>query len=130
MMGEVEAQQEGSLADIVSLHQQTLCLVDDIVVNVANSRATSGLVDNIAKITRRIGQFGSAPSDGRQTLHQLTVLNVSAGRSLPYPLRTVGAGRCGCSIPVSGADSPAVHFEVKGNPHVSITLAASVTPTA
>ena len=51
--------------------------------------------------------------------------SASAGQSLPYPLRTIDAGRCGCSIPISGADSPAAHFGVKGNPHVSATLVAS-----
>ena len=74
MVGEIESEQAGGLADVVTLHQQNFRLIDNVVVDVANSCATSCLVDNIAKITRRISQFESAPSDGRQTLHQLTVL--------------------------------------------------------
>ena len=74
MMGEVETEQARGLADIVPLHEQALGLIDDIVVDVANGSATSCFVDNIAKITRRIGQFGGTPSDSRQTLHQLPVL--------------------------------------------------------
>ena len=70
MVREIETQQTGGLADVVTLHR----LIDDVVVDVANGSATSCLVDNIAKITRRIGQFGGTPSDGRQALHQLAVL--------------------------------------------------------
>jgi hypothetical protein len=74
MVGEIESEQAGGLADVVTLHQQTFRLIDNVVVDVANGSATSCLVDNIAKIARRIGQFGGTPSDGRQTLHQLPVL--------------------------------------------------------
>ena len=74
MMGKIETEQARGLADIVTLHEQALGLIDDVVVDVAYSCATSCLVDNVAKITRRISQFGSTPSDGRQTLHQLPVL--------------------------------------------------------
>jgi len=68
MVREIEAQQTGGLADVVTLHQQTFRLIDDVVVDVANGSATSCLVDNIAKITRRISQFGCTRSDGRQPL--------------------------------------------------------------
>ena len=74
MVGIVETEQAGGLADVVTLHQQTFRLIDNVVVDVANSCATSCLVDDIAKITRRIGQFGGTPSDGWQALHQLPVL--------------------------------------------------------
>ena len=62
MVGEIESEQAGGLADVVTLHQQNFRLIDNVVVDVANSCATSCLVDNIAKITRRISQFESAPS--------------------------------------------------------------------
>lgn len=74
MVGEIESEQAGGLADVVPLHQQNFRLIDNVVVDVANSCATSCLVDNIAKITRRISQFESAPSDGRQTLHQMAAI--------------------------------------------------------
>ena len=63
MVGEIESEQAGGLADVVTLHQQTFRLIYNIMMYVTDSRATSGLVDDVAKITRRIGQFGSAPSD-------------------------------------------------------------------
>ena len=74
MMGKIETEQARGLADIVTLHEQALGLIDDVVVDVAYSCATSCFVDNIAKITRRIGQFGGTPSDGRLTLHHLPFL--------------------------------------------------------
>ena len=74
MMGKIETQQAGSLADVVPLHQQTFRLIDNVVVDVANGSATSCFVDNIAKITRRIGQFGGTPGNSGQTLRQLAVL--------------------------------------------------------
>ena len=57
MVGEIEAKQARGLADVVALHEQTLGLIDDVVVDVAYSCATSCLVDDIAEITWRIGQL-------------------------------------------------------------------------
>ena len=57
MMGKIEAEKPRGLADVVTVHQQTLGLVDDIVVDVADGRSTFRLVDNVAEITRRIGQL-------------------------------------------------------------------------
>ena len=74
MVREVKTKQAGSLTDVMTLHQQTFRLIDNIVVDVANGSATSCFVDNIAKITRRVSQFRGTPSDGRQALHQLPVL--------------------------------------------------------
>ena len=74
MVGEIESEQAGGFADVVPLHQQTFRLIYYIMMYVTDSRATSGLVDDVAKITRRISQFGSTPSDGWQALHQLPVL--------------------------------------------------------
>ena len=74
MMGKVETEQTGGFADVMTLHQQTLCLIDDVVVNVANGRASCCLVDDVAKIARRIGQFGGTPRDSRQALRQLAIL--------------------------------------------------------
>ena len=57
MMGKIETEEARGLADVVAVHQQALGLVDDIVMDVANGGSTCRLVDNIAKITWRIGQF-------------------------------------------------------------------------
>ena len=74
MVGEIETEQAGGLADVVTLHQQTFRLIDYIIMYVTDSRATSGLVDDVAKITRRIGQLGGTPGYGGQALRQLTIL--------------------------------------------------------
>jgi len=57
MMWKIEAQEARGLADVVAIHEQALSLIDDIVVDVADGRATCRLVDNIAEITWRIGQL-------------------------------------------------------------------------
>ena len=57
MMGKIEAQEARGLADVVTVHEQALGLVDDIVVDVADGRAACRLVDDVAEITRRIGQL-------------------------------------------------------------------------
>ena len=51
MVREVETEQAGSLADIMTLHQQTFRLVYNIVVDVADGRSTRCLVDDVTKIT-------------------------------------------------------------------------------
>ena len=57
MMGKIEAQEARGLADVVTVHEQALGLVDDIVVDVTDGSAACRFVDNIAEITRRIGQL-------------------------------------------------------------------------
>ena len=57
MMWKIEAQEARGLADVVAVHQQALGLVDDVVVDVTDGRSSCGFVDNIAEITRRIGQL-------------------------------------------------------------------------
>ena len=57
MMGIIEAQEARGLADVVAIHEQAFGLVDDIVVDVADGRSSCRLVDNVAEITRRIGQL-------------------------------------------------------------------------
>ena len=57
MMGKIEAEEKRGLADVVTAHEQALGLVDDIVVDVADGCSTCGLVNDIAEITRRIGQL-------------------------------------------------------------------------
>ena len=57
MMGKIEAQEARGLADVVTAHEQTLGLVDDVVVDVANGCSPCRLVDNVAEITRRISQL-------------------------------------------------------------------------
>ena len=48
MVWEIKSQQTGGLADVMPLHQQTFRLIDDVVVDVADSRAAGGFVDDIA----------------------------------------------------------------------------------
>ena len=50
MMGIVEAEQAGCLADVVPFHQQTLCLVDDVIVDVADGSSARGLVNYVAEV--------------------------------------------------------------------------------
>ena len=57
MMGKIEAKEARGFADVVTVHEQALGLVDDIVVDVANGSASCGLMDDISKVTGRIGQF-------------------------------------------------------------------------
>ena len=57
MMGKIEAQEARGLADVVTVHEQALGLVDDIIVDVTDGRSSRGFVDNIAEITRRISQL-------------------------------------------------------------------------
>ena len=68
MMGKIEAKEPRSLADVVTVHQQALGLVDDVVMDVTDGRAACRLVDDVAEITRRIGQFRSAIGNGGQAL--------------------------------------------------------------
>ena len=71
---EVKAQHAGGLVDVVALHQQALGLVDDVVVDVADGRTASCLVDEVSEITGRIGQFRGAIGDGGQAVKKLPVL--------------------------------------------------------
>ena len=57
MMGKIEAQEARGLADVVAVHEQAFGLVDDIVVDVSDGRSSCRLVDDVAEITWRIGQF-------------------------------------------------------------------------
>ena len=57
MMGKIETQEARGLADVVTVHEQALGLVDDIVVDVADGRSSCRLVDDVAEITRRISQL-------------------------------------------------------------------------
>ena len=54
MMGKVETQQAGGLADVMPLHQKTLRLIDDIIMYITDSSAARGLVDNVTKVSGRI----------------------------------------------------------------------------
>ena len=73
MMREIETEQAGGLVDVVALHQQTFRLIYYIIVDVADGRAARGLVDEIAEIAGRIGQFGGAIGYSGQPLRQLPV---------------------------------------------------------
>ena len=57
MMGKIEAEEARGLADVVTVHEQALGLVDDIVVDIADGRSSCSLVDNVAEITWRISQL-------------------------------------------------------------------------
>ena len=71
MMGEVETQQAGSLADVMTLHQQTFRLINYIIMYVTDGCTARGLMDNVTKVTGHIGQFGGTPCSGGQALRQL-----------------------------------------------------------
>ena len=74
MIGEFEAEEVGGFGDVVTVHQQALGLVDDVIVDVSDGCAACGLVDDVAEVTRRIGQFGSTVSNGRQAMSKLPIL--------------------------------------------------------
>lgn len=74
MMGKVETQQAGGLADVMSLHQKTFRLIDDIIMYITDSSAARGLVDNVTKVSGRISQLGGTPGYSGQALRQLSVL--------------------------------------------------------
>ena len=48
MVGKIKSQQTGGFADVMPLHQQTFRLIDNVVVDVADGRATGGFVYYIA----------------------------------------------------------------------------------
>ena len=74
MVREVKTKQAGSLADVMTLHQQTFRLIDDIMMDVTDGCTTCSLMNQIAEVTGRVGQLGGAPGYGGQALRQLTVL--------------------------------------------------------
>ena len=90
MVRKIETQQAGGLADVMTLHQQTFRLIDDVVVDVADGSSSCGFVDNVTKIAGRIGQFGGAPGDGGQTMHQLAVLTKIGLQQVMKALQQVG----------------------------------------
>ena len=57
MMGKIETEEARGLADVVTIHEQALGLVDDVIVDVADGRSPCRLVDDVAEISRRIGQL-------------------------------------------------------------------------
>ena len=57
MMGKIEAEEARGLADVVTVHEQALGLVDDVVVDVTYGRSSCGFVDDVAEISRRISQL-------------------------------------------------------------------------
>ena len=74
MVRKIETEEARCLADFVPLHQQTLGLIDDIVVDVADCCATRCLVDDVTEIAWRICQFRGTVADAWQTVRQLSVL--------------------------------------------------------
>ena len=57
MMGKIKAQEARGLTDVVTVHEQALGLVDDVVMDVTDGRSPCRLVDDIAEISWRIGQL-------------------------------------------------------------------------
>jgi len=90
MMGEVEAEEAGGFADVMSLYQQTFCLIDDVVVDISDGRAACCLVDDVAEIAGRIGQFGGTSGDGWQALGQLSILAEIGFQKVVKALQQVG----------------------------------------
>ena len=52
MVGKIETKKAGSLADVMTIHQQTLGLIDDVVVDIADGCASRCLMDNVAEVAR------------------------------------------------------------------------------
>ena len=90
MMGKIETQQAGCLADVMTLHQQTFRLIYNIVVNVADGRPACGPVDDVTEVTWRIGQLGGTPGDSGQALRQLAVLAEVGLQQIVEALQQVG----------------------------------------
>ncbi len=51
VVGIIEAEEAGSLVDVVAVHQQALGLVDDVFVNVADGSAARSFFNDVAKVT-------------------------------------------------------------------------------
>ena len=52
MMGKIETKQARSLVDVMTIHQQTFRLINDVVVDISDGCATCGLMNEVAKIAR------------------------------------------------------------------------------
>lgn len=74
MMWEVETEKTRCLAYVVTVHQQTLGLVDYVCVYVAYGSTASLPMHHIAKITWGISQFRGTIGYGGQTERELAVL--------------------------------------------------------
>ena len=57
MMGKIEAKEARGLTDVVTVHEQALGLVDNVIVDVTDGRSSCGFVDDVAEISRRISQL-------------------------------------------------------------------------
>ena len=75
----------------MTIHQQTLGLVDDVIVDVADGCSTCRFVDDVAEITRRIGQLGGAIGDSGQALRQLPILTEILLKQVVKALQEVAA---------------------------------------
>ena len=71
MMRILEAQQVGHFAYAEPFHQESLGLVDDEIMDVADGGAPGGLMDHVAEVTGRIGQLTCAPCNGWESLFML-----------------------------------------------------------
>ena len=52
MVGKIEAEEAGGLADVMTIHQQTFGLVDDVVVDIADGCAARRHVDDVTEVAR------------------------------------------------------------------------------
>ena len=50
MIGKFEAEEVGGFGDVVTVHQQALGLVDDVIVDVSDGCAACGFVDDVAEV--------------------------------------------------------------------------------
>ena len=57
MVREIETEESGGLADVVTLHQQIFRLIDNIIMYIADSCAACGFADNVAKVAGGICQL-------------------------------------------------------------------------
>ena len=64
MVRKVKTQQAGGLIDVMTLHQQAFRLINNIIMDVADSRTACCLMNDIAEISGRIGQLRGTPGNG------------------------------------------------------------------
>ena len=90
VMGIVEAEQSGRLADVATVHQQAFALVDDIGVDVADGGAASSLVNHIAEIAWRIGQLRGTPCHSGKSIGELAAIEIVLFKQCMEAFQQVG----------------------------------------
>ena len=121
MMWEVETEKTRCLAYVVTVHQQTLGLVDYVCVYVAYGSTACLPMHHIAKITWGISQFRGTIGYGGQTERELAVLTEILLQQIVKAFQYVVA-----ILPKRDADSPARCFLVRENRRAMSVPVASV----